>query len=127
MVKGNISKLIYHVHYPSSYPKNKKFCDNEGNIISSRFINFKEQKLINTKRAFLLHFRFKSTEEFVKKIKRGYSNWHGNRTKQFLGEVIGFYFMINKITLEKINYIEKELNINLLSYKRKFIREKTKH
>ena len=70
-------------------------------------------QFINYEKAFLIHFRYKSTEEFINKYKRGYKNWAGNRTEKFLKKIIRNYLEQNKITLEKINYIEKELKVNL--------------
>ena len=56
----------------------------------------------NTNKAYLIHFRFKSTEEFINKYKRGYSNWHRNNTNKILLERLATYFEENGITLEKI-------------------------
>ena len=47
-------------------------------------MNFESIKKINTKNAYLIHFRYKSTEEFINKYKRGYSNWYGNETNEIL-------------------------------------------
>ena len=118
MVKGNISYLIYNVHSAKEYPSNKIFCDNEG-----KEINNEEKKIINIKKAYLMHYRYKSTEEFVWKYKRN-KNWLGVQEKPYLLESILWYFWLNEITLEKINYIEKELNINLDIYRKK-IQNKT--
>ena len=123
MVRGNISNLVYHVHFPQSYPPNKLFCNSEGNIISDKFVQYKDEKHLTVKKAYLLHFRFKSTEEFIKKYKRGYSNWHGKKANLFLQEILAYYFWLNKITPEKINYIEKELNLSLKSYKERYKKE----
>ena len=70
-------------------------------------------------KAFLIHFRFKSTEEVINKYKRGYSNWFGNKEneKGFINRNLGDYFEENELTLDKINYIERELKYNLLYYR----------
>ena len=68
-------------------------------------------------KAFLIHYRFKSTEELINKYKRGYRDWFGKNSKGFLKGNIEDYFEQNKITLEKINFIEKELKINLIYYR----------
>ena len=75
---------------------------------------------INFDKAILIHFRYKSTEEFIAKYTRGYSDWLGDSLKDVLNSHVNVYFEQNKITLEKINYIEKELNINLWFIKLKF-------
>ena len=124
MVKGKISNLSYAVHSIKYHIENKTFCNNEGNKISGEFIPNLPQKYININKAYIIHFRFKSTEEFVKKCKRGYNYWLKKREKQFLLELLDWYFWVNEITLEKINYIEKELNISLIVYRQRY---KKKH
>ena len=56
-------------------------------------------------------------EEFINKYKRGYNNWHGNRINKVLQGKLDTYLKENGITLEKINYIERELKLDLSSYK----------
>ena len=48
-----------------------------------------------------------------------YSNWFENRLKNFLLGNIKSYLKINKPTSEKINLIEKELNLDLSKFKKK--------
>ena len=50
-------------------------------------MNFESIDKINTDKAYLIHFRFKSTEEFINKYKRGYNNWHGNRINKVLQDI----------------------------------------
>ena len=125
IVRGNIPKLKYKVHSPYFSPIKNVTCTNDGNIINYTYINFEFIKNINTNKSYIIHFRFKSTEEFINKYKRGYSNWHGNRTKQILKERLSSYFEENGITIEKINYIEKELKLNLSSYRNKIFLNKS--
>ena len=120
IIRGNIPNLTYWVHSPKISPVKNITCTNEGNIINYTNINLEKIKNININKSYIIHFRFKSTEEFINKYKRGYSNWHGNRTHQVLLERISTYFEENGITLEKINYLEKELKLNLSSYRNKF-------
>jgi hypothetical protein len=70
-------------------------------------------------KAYLIHFRFKSTEEFINKYKRGNGNWYSNKTIIALLDRLTTYFEENKITHEKIDYIEKELKLNLSIYREK--------
>ena len=79
-------------------------------------MNFEFIDPINIEKAYIIHFKFKSTEEFIRKYKRGYKNWFGNRTKWWENENIIKYFKYSKITKEKIKYLEKELKINLDKY-----------
>ena len=80
-------------------------------------MNFETLYPINTEKAYIIHFRYKSTEELINKLKRGYSNWFKNKLRKFIIGNIETYLKINKPTLEKINFIEKELKINLSRYK----------
>ena len=72
---------------------------------------------INIDRAYIIHFKYKSTEEYINKYKRGY-HWRIGNT-QFMQMRIDEYFKDNNITLEKINYVERELNLDLSKYKQK--------
>jgi len=119
IIRGNISNLLYWVHSPYFSPIKNVSCTNEGNIINSKNINIESIKQINMNKAYLIHFRFKSTEEFINKYKRGYGNWYSNKTKIALLERLTTYFEENKITHEKIDYIEKELKLNLSIYREK--------
>lgn len=87
-----------------------------GSLKKNEFWTFKP---ITIKKAYINHYRYKTTEEFINKYKRGYKDWYGNRTNLFLKGLIKGFFSINKITIKKINYIEKKLNINLSEYRNK--------
>ncbi len=70
------------------------------------------------------HYCFKSTEEFINKISKGNAVFgYKNKIKM---HKINLYFKYNKITSEKIKYIEKETNLNLSKYKLKLIKSKKK-
>ena len=64
---------------------------------------------------FIDHFYYKSTEEFIDKINRGDSFY--NNTYELKIRKINEYFNHNKITLEKIDYLEKETKINLTKFR----------
>lgn len=68
---------------------------------------------------YINHYYSKSTEEFVEKLKRGDMQF-GNSTKNYLYQ-IKKYFYINKITLEKIIFLENSLGVNLSKYKNQII------
>ena len=116
IIRGNISNLRYGVHSPSFSPEKNITCNNEGTIIYEK-LDLASIQSINIKKAYIIHFRYKSTEEFIQKYKRGYSNWHGNNTKKALNYLLKLYLSQNKVTIEKLNYLEKELNLNLSFYK----------
>ena len=116
MIKGNISQLKYWVHSPYESPIRNITCNNIGKRINYIYMNFESILKINIQKAYIIHFNYKSTEEFINKFKRGYSNWFGTQYKNFINAKIYDYFRDNIITREKIEYIEKELNLNLTDY-----------
>ena len=116
IVKGNIDDLKYDIHNPIFSPKRNISCNNVGQILHSETFSLNALPNINVDKAYFLHFKFKSTEEFINKYKRGYSNWFDQR---FLLNRIYEYFNYNDITLKKIQYIEKELKLNLSSFRKK--------
>ena len=121
LVKGKIEDLTYSVHAPINSHKRNITCNNIGRILNfSTFSNFYFSD-INIDKAYILHFKFKSTEEFINKYKRGYNNWWG---KKFLNNRIHEYFKYNELSLSKIKYMEKELKKNLSKYKLKYFKLK---
>lgn len=107
--------MKYWVHSPSYSPKRNNTCNNAGEEIKYKILNFEKIKPANIKKSYIIHFLYKSTEEYINKFKRGYSNWFYNDLNRWVFN----YFKINKITKEKIKYFEKELKINLSKYKHK--------
>ena len=108
--------MKYDIHNPIFSPKRNISCNNVGQILHSETFSLNALPNINVDKAYFLHFKFKSTEEFINKYKRGYSNWFDQR---FLLNRIYEYFNYNDITLKKIQYIEKELKLNLSSFRKK--------
>ena len=121
IVKGNIPNLKYWVHSPKLSPERNISCINTGDLFNGKYYSEGSHK-INVEKSFVIHFRYKSTEEFIVKYKRGLSNWFGNRKNEVsvLNRKLDEYFEQNEITVEKLNYVEKELNINLLYYRIKY-------
>ena len=116
VVRGNISDLGYWVHSPRISPTRNITCNSNGERVFYKEINFEIIEPINVDKAFIIHLRFRSTEESINKSKRGFrKNW-----LPFDLGYIGDYFQQNPITLEKINYIEKELKLNLWKYRLKY-------
>ena len=116
IIRGNISGLKYWVHSPYISPKRNITCNNIGKRIYFKKMNFERIRPINIKKAYIIHFMFKSTEELINKIKRGYKNWLGDYSKNNLINKLKQYFSINKATFEKIKFIEEELNLNLSDF-----------
>lgn len=105
------------VHSPFISPYKNITCDNKGTIINYTDMNFQKIYNFNSEKAFFIHFRFKTAEEYLNKIRRGYSNWA--RMNLSLNTYINEFFKINTINAEKINYFEKQLNVSLKEYKQK--------
>lgn len=101
IIRGNIEDLKYAIHSPFLSPKKNTTCNNEGKIIFSQKVRFLFYQPINIKKAYIIHFRFKTTEEFIQKYKRGYKKWVRGG---FFKQLISLFFTINKITIKKINY-----------------------
>jgi len=120
IIRGNIPRLKYWVHSPYISPVRNITCNNKGEIINYKNLNFEIINKIDISKAFIIHFKYKSTEETIKKIKRGYSNWFGTKKmlKLVLRTKIKSYLTNNQITKEKLKYLEKELHINLSKYKK---------
>ena len=74
IIRGNITDLRYWIHSPYISPKRNVTCNNVGKKIYYKKMNFELIRKINIEKAYIIHFEFKSTEEFINKIKRGYSN-----------------------------------------------------
>jgi len=127
IIRGNIPNLKYWIHSPYISPYRNISCNNMGTKIYNKILNFEFINNKNIQKAFIIHFKYKSTEEFIKKIKRGYRNWYkgwgysnyfGNKISVALKNTIIDYLTDNKLTKEKLEYLEKELNINLNKYKK---------
>lgn len=120
IVKGDINDLKYHCHSASYSPLRNVTCNNKGNIIKYKKMDMKQLYPVNIEKAYIIHFKYKSTEEFINKFKRGYSNWHKNKKKHLYNKLYKYLqFKYNKITKEKLKYIENELNVNLKKYYKK--------
>ena len=115
IIRGHIDNLKYWVHSPKESPDKNVTCDNTGNILHYTKLNFERVSKVNLDRAYILHFAFKSTEEFINKFNRGYKNWPHLK----LEHSINNYFSKNRITLEKIELLEKAFNITLTRFRNK--------
>ena len=84
-----------------------KRCNGFGDIITLHFLSC---KVPDYKYNYIDHFQFKSTDEFVQKVKKG-DGRHINSEK-IKYRKIWEYFSFNKITLYKIKYISDNLGLN---------------
>ena len=94
---------------PHSGNNNYNSCSSSGNQISKNSpFNFPYDYSFG----FLKHYRTKTIEEFINKIKRGRAD-----AKIDYSDYVNLFFKINKITKEKLHIFKNVLNI---SYHRKF-------
>jgi hypothetical protein len=104
ILKGHIPNIkINCVH---SLNSKLKSCDGFGNIKKINGIITSQPDFRNY---YIDHYNFKSTEEFINKINTGDALFF----KDNQIDRIKVYFGINKITLEKIQLVEKGTGINL--------------
>ena len=81
-----------------------------GRVKLGKNINHPQHKIY-----YIDHYCFKSTEEYINKINKGDGVFGYN--KRIKMHKINLYFKYNKITLEKINFIENETHLNLSHFK----------
>ena len=112
LVKSIIRGHIPNIRINSVHKLNKKLkrCNGFGNPEIFRGIYTSDFRFY-----YIDHYYFKSLEEFVEKINKG-DVLHGQKTS-FKYLRVGFYFYKNKITLEKINFIENHTKLNLAQFK----------
>ena len=70
---------------------------------------------------YINHYYFKSTEEFINKINRGDAYYLTNKHLKY--KKIKFYFAFNRMTLEKINFIENRTGIILTKFRNSIIKK----
>ena len=110
ILRGNIDVKIYDIHLLN---KNLISCDGFGHIKDSNNI---VTNVSDFEYYYIVHYYSKSTEEFINKLMRG-SAVHGNDITHMIKR-IEVYFALNEITLQKIEYIEKETKLNLSHFKK---------
>ena len=116
IIRGNINVRVNNVH---NLNNRLISCDSFGNNnMREKFREIFTNKT-DFKFYYIDHFCFKSTEEFINKINRG-SAYVGKALKRKMRKV-GWYFNINKISLEKIDLIENYTHLNLSEYRKQIL------
>ena len=123
ITRGNIDDLRYWVHSPRISPTRNVSCNNKGDVIVRNKVLYEALEPINIEKAFIIHFRFRSTEELINKNKRGFGEWLHDLEFTLMSH-INDYFQQNRITMEKVEYIEKELKLNLWKFKLQYYFQK---
>ena len=117
IIRGNIKRKI---KFTTTHWLNRELrggCNVFGQVVIPR----RKVKLGNKinhpkyKQYYIDHYCFKSTEEYINKINKGDGIFGNNRRNKF--HKIDLYFGYNKITAEKIKYIERETGLNLNKFK----------
>ena len=115
ILKGNIEMKIIDVHQ-----LNPKLitCNGFGKIVEYRGIRTNDTDHYYY---YIDHYWSKSTEEFVNKLMKGDAILRNNLTKIKKNNLlrISMYFKYNRITLDKINYIERKMKYNLTKYRKR--------
>lgn len=110
IIRGHMPIIIKNNHLLN---RGIKGCDGEGRIARLKgFVNINP----DYKNYYINHYYSKSLEEFINKLKRG--DALKGTTKENYYYQIGKYFYINEINSQKIDYMEKNLGINLSQYKK---------
>ena len=115
IIRGNIEDLQFDIHTPFISPHRNISCDNKGNIYKNKEILFQDVNDINIDKAYIIHYKYKSTDEFINKYKRSY-RWEN---MDFMKMRVKEYFEDNNATMDKFKYVEKKLNLNLSDIKNK--------
>lgn len=119
IIRGNIKGLkIIQVHYLLKM----KGCNGFGNIVDKQIDSIPD--IVDLNYYYIKHYAFKSTEEFINKIKRGDAVC--GLTKKNMLHKIDVYFKYNTINLRKIYFIQNKTGLNLNSYLKKLNKNKEK-
>lgn len=112
IIRGNLNDI--NINNPHLI-NNDHQCNSEGKTINEyNYSNFND---FYNKNYYYDHFHFKSSEEYLDKLKRG-DAVNGKR-KNFVVKTFSLYFSVNKITEAKLDYFEKRTGINLTVYRNK--------
>ena len=107
IVRGNLQNINFtnaHVLI------NKNQCNSFGNKTKLKYEDLYNDYF------FYHHFYFKSTEEYYNKLERGGVT---SGKKAFIPKLFDFYFSLNRITKEKIDYIENRSGLILTRFRLK--------
>ena len=116
ILRGNIKNItIYHVHILCL---GLKTCDSFGNKVNVSIKKINDYS--DFKYNYIDHYYSKSLEEFIDKLNKG--DVLSGQSIIFKYSRIHEYFKRNKMTLEKIIYIESKTKLNLSKYKKKFLK-----
>ena len=123
IARGSIKRISFHTSH--WLDRNITGC----NVFGEEVIPSKKVKLNNNinepkfKDYYIDHYCFKSTEEYINKINKGDGIFgFDNETRM---HKINLYFDYNRITKDKIKYIERNTGLNLSEFKLKLNENRT--
>ena len=113
IIRGNIKEIEFKTSH--WLDRRIKGCNSFGEVVkpTRRFKMINDIKIFNNN--YIDHYCFKSTEEYINKINKGDAIF-GKNHKTMMHK-IKLYFNYNKITFEKIKFIENKTGFNLKEYK----------
>ena len=115
IIRGGLSDIVFtdSVHMPS-YKESIVFCSEDGVVLEEKNKDNVPLPWIIQHKCVLAcfnHYKTKSLQEFCEKIKRGYPDKIIEDYPNELKERIKDYFFINDITMEKLNFLEKNMGL----------------
>ena len=111
IIRGHISNVK--IESPYSLNNDINGCNGRGQEVELNSNKIEEQDFENY---YIDHYFSKSLDEFIEKLKRGDANM--GKDNNSLKKIFGNYFEYNKMTKEKIEYIEKGTGLDLSEYKK---------
>ena len=117
IARGNITKIKFHTSH--WLDRRISGCNVFGEVVNpTRKVNLNiDINKEKFKKYYIDHYCFKSTEEYINKINKGDGIFGYNNTIKM--HKIKLYFYYNRISVEKINYLESKTGLNLSSFRRK--------
>ena len=115
ILRGRGSDSELKMNFYNLISKKEKGCN--GNGKKSKLISEIYMKNPDFEFYYIDHYYFKSVQEFIEKINKG-DNYYGQNMGLKMVRINRF-FKYNKITIEKVKYIEKYSGINLTKFKYK--------
>ena len=110
IIRGNISDIIFDCEHKLS--KELKGCNAEGIETSLEGCSLPTPDFENN---YIDHYHYKSVDEFIEKLNSG----NVNKTEELCD-----YFENNKITSEKLEYIQNKTGLDLSAYKKELEKSK---
>ena len=118
IIRGHISNVK--IDSPYSLSNSINGCNGKGQEVKLNSFRMEEQDFENY---YIDHYFSKSLDEFIEKLKRGDARMGKDNNNSFKN-IFDNYFKHNKMTKEKIEYIEKGTGLDLSKYKNLLNKEK---